>query len=386
MLNIFLYCSSRRRSFSVELKGKIWTLLLLEGASLQKWSWPMLESVGGCHFLHLEVDGSNSQGKLDLKRWKYVHVSAKPQAWSPSMINEIHAHVAEVALTSRIPPREVSYKKVMCELCAWFPSWMQFMTLEKSCYTSERWQCGWFAMFSLEAQSFECVKVLKKAAADLSAAHACESCVFKNQSRQTRWEVSILPVAMVVRVRLSNERGVKFQMPKDRQDYIPPISATTASIHFQIMAKNETWKSFFLVSPCSVLISHGLARLLSITIAHLFSFVSPLVSPFNPFSFPPPSVPFTAAFISTRSLNLWQLLFSITSLSLFTSVPTSFFSLPPPVCHPFPASFNLHKPYFSFDCSLPRPFLSAFLSTHSLPLCQMCRRCLQSQQSPPWAN
>lgn len=39
-------------------------------------------------------------------------------------------------------------------------------------------------MFSLEAQSFECVKVLKKAAAGLSAAHACESCVFKiNQDK-----------------------------------------------------------------------------------------------------------------------------------------------------------------------------------------------------------
>lgn len=65
----------------------------------------------------------------------------------------------------------------------------------------------------------------------------------------------------------------------------PPISATTAVIHSQIMAK-ETRKSFFLTSPCSVLISQGLACLLSITIAHLFSFVSSLVSPFSPFSFP----------------------------------------------------------------------------------------------------
>lgn len=62
------------------------------------------------------------------------------------------------------------------------------------------------------------------------------------------------------------------------------LSAATI-IHSRIVARKETWKPF--PSPFSVLISRSLAHILSITIAHLFSFVSPLVSPFNPFSFPP---------------------------------------------------------------------------------------------------
>lgn len=86
-----------------------------------------------------------------------------------------------------------------------------------------------------------------------------------------------------------------------------------------------------------------------------------------------PSVPFTAAFISTRSLNLPQPLF-YTPFSLFTSCV----SLPPPVCHLSPFSFNL--PFFPLPLTLPFPhfflFSSAysacfFLNVHSLPLCQM---------------
>lgn len=102
--------------------------------------------------------------------------------------------------------------------------------------------------------------------------------------------------------------------------------------------------------------------------------------------FIPPFVAFTAAFISTRSLNLQQLLFSITPLSLFTSTLTSSFSLPPPVCHPSPASFNLTCLIFPLTALFPDFFLSAFLSIHSLPLCQMHHFSLQSQQSPPWTN
>lgn len=52
----------------------------------------------------------------------------------------------------------------------------------------------------------------------------------------------------------------------------------------------------------------------------------------------------------------------------------------------FSGFFQPHMPYFSFNCSLPRLFLSAFLSTHSLPLCQMRHLSVQSQQSPPWTN
>lgn len=61
------------------------------------------------------------------------------------------------------------------------------------------------------------------------------------------------------------------------------LSAETV-IHSWIAARRETWKPF--TSLFSLLISRSLACILSITIAHLFSFVSPLVSPFNPFSFP----------------------------------------------------------------------------------------------------
>lgn len=64
---------------------------------------------------------------------------------------------------------------------------------------------------------------------------------------------------------------------------------------------NETWKPF--PSLFSALISRSLARILSITIAHLFLFC---FSPRVPIQsiFISPSVPFKAAFISTRSLNL----------------------------------------------------------------------------------
>lgn len=152
------------------------------------------------------------------------------------------------------------------------------------------------------------------------------------------------------------------------------------------MAKKETWKSyFFFLPPCSVLISRGLARLVSITIAHLFSFVSPLVSPFNPFSFPPPLPLQLLSFQSDLSI-FGKLLFSVTLLSLFTSSLTSSFSLPPPVCHPSPASFNLTGLIFPSTVSLPDFFPSAFLSERSLPLCQMRRLSPQSQQSPPRTN
>lgn len=63
------------------------------------------------------------------------------------------------------------------------------------------------------------------------------------------------------------------------------LLSAAALIHSPISARKETWKPF--PSFFSVLIIRSLARILSITIAHLFSFVSPLVSPFNPFSFPP---------------------------------------------------------------------------------------------------
>lgn len=84
-----------------------------------------------------------------------------------------------------------------------------------------------------------------------------------------------------------------------------------------------------------------------------------------------PSVPFTAAFISTRSLNLPQPLF-YTPLRLFTSSLTSSVSLPPPVCHLSPFSFNLPFVLFPLTAPLPRffPLLLAYFVCVSLFLFQ----------------
>lgn len=122
-------------------------------------------------------------------------------------------------------------------------------------------------------------------------------------------------------------------------------------IHSRIAGtkKKRDMKAFFL-PLFSVLISRCLARILSITIAHLFSFVSPLVSPFNPFSFPP-SVPFTAAFISTQSLNLPQ------PLILHPSHP--FQQLSDKLCLTSSTCLSSPFPFFqpSCDCCLSRLFL-----------------------------
>lgn len=164
-------------------------------------------------------------------------------------------------------------------------------------------------------------------------------------------------------------------------------------IHSPIAARKETWKPF--PSLFSVLISRSLARIVSITIAHLFSFVSPLVSPFNPFSFPPQ---FPLQLLSFQPhLSISPLPLSDTPLSPFTSSLTSSVSLPPPVCHLSPFSFNL--PFFILhsDCSLSQTFsssigifcllLSFFLNTHWLALCRMpSPLSLHSRQSPPRTN
>lgn len=146
------------------------------------------------------------------------------------------------------------------------------------------------------------------------------------------------------------------------------LSATTI-IHSRIAARKETWKPF--PSLFSVLISQSLARILSITIAHLFSFVSPLMSPFNPFSFPP-SVPFTDAFISTQSQSSptpilhashpFQQLSDKLCLTSSTCLSSSLLSFNPP--------------FFIFPVTAPFPDFSSFigifrLSLYSLLLCQM---------------
>lgn len=129
------------------------------------------------------------------------------------------------------------------------------------------------------------------------------------------------------------------------------------------MGKKRRHESlFFLASPCSVLISRPHMPPLDYhRSSFLFCFFSrvPIQSIFIP-----PSVPFTAAFISTRSLNLRQLLFSVTLFSLFTKDLTSSFSLPPPVCHPSLASFNLTCLIFPSTAPFPDSFSLPF-SAHT---------------------
>lgn len=120
------------------------------------------------------------------------------------------------------------------------------------------------------------------------------------------------------------------------------------------MAKKETWKSFSLPSSLrSVLISRGLARLLSITIAHLFSFVSPPVSPFNPFSFPPPFPLQLLSFQPDLSIFGNSYFFHNPSQS-FHELSDKFFFTSSTCLSSFSSFFQPHIPYFSFDCFPPR--------------------------------
>lgn len=106
-----------------------------------------------------------------------------------------------------------------------------------------------------------------------------------------------------------------------------------------------------------------------------------------------PSVPFTAAFISTRSLDLPQTLIYNPA---FSPALTSSVSLPPPVCHLSPVSFNL--PCFIFLLTASFPDFSLFywhifsvslcLSQHALTstLSNALSLPLHSQQSPLRTN
>lgn len=240
------------------------------------------------------------------------------------------------------------------------------MILEKRCDTRERWQCRWFALFSLAAQSLVCVKV----AWSLKSHCRPFRCIWLWQFEKwwwTRQEVSTTPFAAFSCMRISNDKGVHFWMQEQHWDNIPPDLCHNSYNSFLNQGKKETWKSFSLPSPCSVLISWGLARLLSITIAHLFSFGSPPVSPFNPFSCPPP---FPLQLLSFQpDLSIFgNSYFCVTSLSLFTSSLTSSFSLPPTVCHPSPGSFNPTCLIFPSTVSLPdfSRCLSQYALTSSL--------------------
>lgn len=147
-------------------------------------------------------------------------------------------------------------------------------------------------------------------------------------------------------------------MQEEHQDYISPDLCQNSYNSFWNHGKGDM-KVFFSRFP--LLCSHQPMPYTPTLDYHrssfLFCFSSrvPIQSIFIP-----PSVPFTAAFISTRSLNPWQLLFSVTPLSLFTSALTSSFSLPPPVCHPSPASFNLTCLIFPSTAPFPDFFFLPF--------------------------
>lgn len=176
-------------------------------------------------------------------------------------------------------------------------------------------------------------------------------------------KISTMPFVAVSCVRLSNDRGAKFRMQGERWDNIPPDLCHNSYNSFSNHRKEGDMKVFFSCFP--LLCSHQRRPCTPPLDYHRSSFLFcfslrvPIQSVFIS-----PSVPFTAAFISTRSLNLWQLLFFVNPLSLFTSSLTSSFSLPPPVCHPSPASFNLTC--LIFLRLLPAKTFSLCLSQHAL--------------------
>lgn len=151
-------------------------------------------------------------------------------------------------------------------------------------------------------------------------------------------------------------------MQEERHDHIPPDLCHNSYNSFSNHGKGDMKVFFFSLPPAlfsSAKASHASSRLPSLIFSLLYLLSCP-----HSVHFHSPSVPFTAAFISTQSLNLRQLLFSVTPLSLFTSALTSSFSLPPPVCHPSRASFNLTCLFFLR--LLPSQTFSLCPSQHTL--------------------
>lgn len=134
----------------------------------------------------------------------------------------------------------------------------------------------------------------------------------------------------------------------------PMIFATTAIIWSQMVAKKETWKSFSLPSFLPPLCSHQPRPCTPPLDYHRSSFLFcfslrvPIQSIFIS-----PSVPFTTAFISTRSLNLRQLLFFHNPSQSFHELSDKFFLTSSTCLSSFSSFFQPHMPYFSFDCFPP---------------------------------
>lgn len=105
-------------------------------------------------------------------------------------------------------------------------------------------------------------------------------------------------------------------------------SLQTAVIHSGAAERKHESFFFFLPLLCFSSSAEAFSCLLSISIAHLFSFVFPLLSPFNPFSSLPTLSRFPLQPLSFQPhLSIFPLPTSIQSSSTNSAL------LPPPVCH-----------------------------------------------------
>lgn len=176
---------------------------------------------------------------------------------------------------------------------------------------------------------------------------------------------------------------------------ILPLAAATI-IHFRIAARKETWKPFPSLFFCSHQSKPRTQPLDYHRSSFLFCFSArvPIQSIFIS-----PSVPFTAAFISTRSLNLPQPLF-YTPRSLFYQLSDKLCLTSSTCLSSFSLFLSTFSPLFPSDCSLSRLF-PLFIGIFSVSLCLSLSQqalsstlsnalslsfCVHSQQSPLRTN
>lgn len=173
-----------------------------------------------------------------------------------------------------------------------------------------------------------------------------------------------MPFAVVSRVMLNNDRGVKIQMQEQRGDNIPPDLWHNSYNLISNRGEEGDMKVFFS-SFLPPLCSHQPRPRMPPLDYHRSSFLF-CFSPRVPIQsiFISPSVPFTTAFISTPSLNLWQLLFFHNPSQSFHELSHKFFLTSSTCLSSFSSFFQPHMPYFSFDC-FPSRFSSLPFSTRT---------------------
>lgn len=158
-----------------------------------------------------------------------------------------------------------------------------------------------------------------------------------------------MPFAVVSRVMLGNYRWVKIQTQEQRRDNIPPdLCDNSCNL---ISNRGEGDMKVFFSSFLPLLCSHQLSPRTPPLDYHRSSFLF-CFSPRVPIQsiFISPSVPFTTASISTRSLNLRQLLFFHNPSQSFYELSDEFFLTSSTCLSSFSSFFQPHIPYFSFDC------------------------------------